>query len=302
MRLLLSGSHGLIGTHAMRVLSSRGHQVTPLVRRNGSERSAKVAWRPAEGFIEAPKLEEIQGVIHLAGAGIADGRWTEARRREIRDSRVQGTRLLAETLAALPRRPKFLFCASAMGFYGHRGDAWLDEEAGPGTGFLAEVCQEWEAAADPARAAGIRVVHLRLGVVLSVMGGALARMLPPFRLGLGGRLGDGSHYLSWIGLPDVSNALAFLIDHPEMSGPINLVAPQPVTNAEFTRALARALRRPALLPVPRVALRLLFGREMADEVFLASARLRPAVLQAAGFRFRFEELRAALDSLLRHRI
>ena len=302
MRLLVSGSHGLVGTHAMRVLSSRGHTVTPLVRRLGSERSAKVAWLPQDGFIEAHKLEDIQGVVHLAGAGIADQRWSPARMDEIRASRVDGTRLLATTIAAMPRPPKVMICASAMGIYGDRGDEWLTETSALGTGFLADVCREWEAAAQPAVDAGIRVVYLRLGVVLSAMGGALNKMLTPFRLGLGGRVGSGDQYMSWVGLPDVSTAIAFLLDRPDIRGPVNLGSPTPVTNVAFTRALGQELHRPTFLPLPAFALNLIFGKAMAREVFLSSARMRPEVLLRAGFPFRFTQLRPALESLLKHSI
>jgi uncharacterized protein len=302
MKLLISGSHGLVGTHAMRVLTSRGHTLTPLVRRYASERSAKVAWLPRENMIESWKMQEMQGVIHLAGESIAGGRWTEERKDSIRQSRVLGTALLARTIAAMPRPPKVFLCASAVGFYGDRGDEWMDEESGPGTGFLADVCREWEAAAQPAVDAGIRTVFLRLGLVLSTTGGVLAKMMPPFRLGLGGVLGHGRQYMSWIGLPDVSNAMAFILENPGIRGPVNLVAPNPVTNREFTATLATALRRPAFFPVPATALRLIFGRDMANECFLSSTRAQPSALARAGFEFRFTELAATIPNLLRHKI
>ncbi len=302
MKLLISGSHGLVGTHAMRVLTSRGHTLTPLVRRYASERSAKVAWLPRDNMIETWKIQEMQGVIHLAGESIAGGRWTAERKESIRQSRVEGTALLARTIASMPRPPKVFLCASAVGIYGDRGEEWVDEDSSPGRGFLTDVCRDWEAAAQPAIDAGIRTVFLRLGLVLSTTGGVLAKMMPAFRFGLGGTLGTGGQYMSWIGLPDVSNAMAFILENPGVSGPVNLVAPNPVTNREFTKCLASAMHRPAFLPVPATALRLLFGREMANECFLPSTRVKPAVLTRAGFEFRFTELGSALPSLLRHKI
>lgn len=218
-------------------------------------------------------------------------------KRRIRDSRVSGTRLLSEALAKLPTPPKVLVCASATGFYGDRGEEWLDERSAPGRGFLAEVCQEWEAAAKPARERGIRVVPLRIGIVLTPKGGALARMLPPFRFGLGGRLGDGRAYWSWVTLDDLLEAIQRALADTSLQGPVNVVSPNPVTNAEFTRILGRVLKRPTILPVPRFAVESIFG-EMGREAILASFRVKPAKLIESGFRFRFPDLESALRHLL----
>ncbi len=297
MRIVISGSHGLIGSALLPGLEARGHRVIRLVRGAAPPASEDISWDPGAGRIDAERLEGMDAVIHLAGASIAAGRWTAAQKARIRQSRVDGTLLLARTLAARARRPGVLLSASAVGYYGDRGSELLDERIGPGRGFLADLCRDWEAATDPARAAGIRVVVLRTGSVVSSHGGFLARLLPVFRLGVGGPLGSGRQYLSWIALPDVVGAVAHLLAREDVVGPVNLVAPHPVTNREFTRTLARLLRRPAVVPAPAPLLRALFG-EMADEALLASARVVPAKLLASGYAFRYPDLEGALRAVL----
>ena len=230
--------------------------------------------------------------MHLADESII-GRWTDRKKAEIRDSRVMGTRRLAEALARRAKKLAVMLCASATGYYGDRGDEPLREDSGPGSGFLADVCREWEAAADPARQAGIRVAHLRFGMVLGSSGGALAKMLPAFRLGLGGPLGDGTQYVSWIALDEIARIVEYALHAPSLTGPVNAVAPQAVMNRAFTKTLARVVRRPALFPVPRAAARLVFG-ELADALLFASQRVEPARLASSGYRFEFPELEGAL--------
>jgi uncharacterized protein (TIGR01777 family) len=256
----------------------------------------EISWDPGAGRIDAAALEGVDAVVHLAGESIGR-RWSAAVRSRILESRVRGTRLLADTLASLSRPPELLVSASAVGYYGDRGDEPLDESSPPGDDFLAGVAEAWENAANPAAEAGIRVVHPRFGVVLSPAGGALKRMLPAFRLGAGGRLGSGRQWMSWISIDDAVDALRFVIDTPALAGPIDFTAPEPVTNAEFTRVLGRLLRRPPFLAVPAAALRFLFG-EMADRTLLASQRARPARLLGAGFSFRHPTLEDALAALL----
>jgi hypothetical protein len=255
-----------------------------------------IPWDPAAGRLDPARLEGLDAVVHLAGENIA-GRWTAAKKARIRSSRVEGTRLLAEALAGLKRPPKTLLCASAIGYYGDRGAELLREESPAGTGFLAEVCREWEAAARPAAEKGLRVVHLRIGVVLSPAGGALARMLMPFKLGLGGRIGSGSQFMSWIASDDLSGVIRHALTTESLRGPVNAVAPQAVTNLEFTQTLGRVLRRPTPFPMPAFAARLAFG-EMAEALLLASARVEPTRLVASGYRFRAPELEGALRHLL----
>ena len=279
MNISISGASGFIGRHLMKSLAQAGHSLRALSRHTP----------PAES------LREADAIIHLAGEPVAQ-RWTAAAKQRILDSRVVGTRNLVEALAALPRRPEALICASAIGYYGSRGDEILTESSAPGSGFLPEVCVAWEREALAAEAFGIRVVRVRTGVVLDANGGALVRMLPPFRMGLGGRLGSGRQWMSWIHLEDLAALFQFAVES-QVRGPLNAVAPNPVTNSDFTRELARTLRRPAVFPVPEFALRLLFG-EMAD-VLLASQRVAPGAAEAAGFRFRFPQLAPALADLLR---
>jgi hypothetical protein len=296
MKIAITGSRGLLGSALVPALSKAGHDVVRLVR--GAPAGGEVAWSTAAG-VDPARLAGVDAVVHLAGESIAT-RWTAARKRRIRDSRVQGTRALAESLAAARPRPGTLVCASAIGYYGSRGDERLTEDSPAGRGFLADVCREWEAAAEPAARAGVRVVHLRFGVILSPAGGALARMLPPFRLGLGGVVGSGRQTMSWIAIDDAAGAVQHALAHEPMRGPANAVSPSPVTNAEFTRALGRVLRRPAIFPLPAFAARLLFG-EMADELLLSSARVEPARLAAAGYAFRHPDLEGALRHLLGRR-
>ena len=276
MNIVISGASGFIGQHLLKSLAQAGHAMRALSRH-----------APAES------LREADVIIHLAGEPVAQ-RWTAAAKQRIRDSRVVGTRNLVETLASLPRRPEVLICASAIGYYGSRGDEILTESSAPGSGFLPEVCVAWEREAQAAEAFGIRVVRVRIGVVLAAGGGALVRMLPPFRMGVGGRLGSGRQWMSWIHLEDLAALFQFAVES-QVRGPLNAVAPHPATNSDFTRELARVLRRPAVFPVPEFALRLLFG-EMAD-VLLASQRVMPAAAEAAGFHFHFPQLAQALEGL-----
>jgi uncharacterized protein (TIGR01777 family) len=298
MRLAITGSTGLVGSAVVTVLSAAGHEVVRLVRRAPAPGEKAVRWDPARGEVDAARLEGYDAVLHLAGENVGSGRWTTARKAAIRDSRVNGTRLLCDALAGLARPPKTLVCASAVGYYGDRGEETLAEESPPGTGYLAEVCREWEAASAPAARKGVRVVALRIGMVLSPEGGALPRMLPLFRAGLGGVIGGGRQYVSWVALDDLPHILLHALQRSDLSGPVNAVAPRPVTNREFTVALGKALARPTPLPVPAFALRLAVGREMADALLLASARVVPRRLEETGYRFRFPELGAAFRHLL----
>ena len=298
MRVAITGSTGLVGSEVVTVLSAAGHEVVRLVRRAPAPGEKAVRWDPVRREVDAAGLEGFDAVIHLAGENVGAGRWTPARKAAIRDSRVNGTRLLCDALAGLARPPKTLLCASAVGYYGDRGEETLAEESPPGTGYLAEVCREWEAASAPAARKGIRVVALRFGMVLSAKGGALARMLPLFRAGLGGVIGGGRQYVGWVALDDLPHIILHALQRGDLSGPVNAVAPRPVTNREFTEALGKALSRPTPLPVPAFALRLAVGREMADALLLAGARVVPRRLEETGYRFRFPELPAALRHLL----
>jgi hypothetical protein len=296
MKVLVSGSSGLIGSAVVSHLTAAGHYVIRLVREGPNRDRGDVVWEPVAGRIERAKIEGVDAAVHLAGEPIL-GLWTRAKRARIRRSRVQATEFLAETLAGLHQKPSTLLSASAVGYYGDRGSQWLDEASAPGEGFLPQLCQEWEASTQIARNAGLRVVNLRIGIVLSAKGGALASMLPAFRRGLGGRLGSGRQFLSWIALDDLANAILFAMEKPSLSGPVNLVAPAPVTNAELTQALARTLRRPAVLHVPAPALRLLPGG-MARETLLCSARVEPARLKQTGFKFEHQDVEQTLHHLV----
>ena len=289
MNIAITGASGLIGTALTEHLTSAGHTVTPLTR----DGSAGIAWDPAAGTIDAESLEGIDAVVHLAGAGIADKRWSDERRAVIKDSRVNGTRLLANTLAGLNKKPKVLLSGSAMGYYGDRGDEVLTETSAPGTGFLPEVCMAWEEETAPAEAAGIRVAHLRTGLVLSRNGGALAKMLPLFKLGLGGRMGKGDQWWSAISIDDEVGMIDWLLT-AEISGPVNLVCPEPTTNATFTKTLGGVLGRPTLLPVPAFGPKLLLGSDLAENLLFTSARVLPAVATTAGYTFKHPTLEAAL--------
>lgn len=292
MRVAITGASGLIGTEVARQLRAAGRRVTALVRRPAEPGRDEVPWDPA-GDSDPAVLAGMDAVVHLAGESVAGGRWTAARKRRIHDSRIVGTRNLSAALGQLSTPPRVLVCASAVGFYGERGADVLTEECGAGEGFLADVCQEWEAATQAAAAAGMRVVHVRIGMVLAANGGALPRMMTPMRWGLGGVVGPGTQYMSWITLHDVARVFVRAIDDETLAGPVNATAPTPVTNAAFTAELGRVLQRPTLLRVPAFAVRLLFG-EMGEELLLASTRAVPARLQAAGFEFEQPELGPAL--------
>lgn len=298
MKVLVTGSSGLIGTALVAHLLGGGHQVTRLVR-TGRPGPGEAGWDPAAGTIEAGKLESHDAVVHLAGVGIGDHRWTDDHKRAVLDSRVQGTGLLARTLAALTSPPKVLASASAVGFYGaDRGDEELTEADERGAGFLADVVARWEEAAAPAAGAGIRVARMRSGVVLSAAGGALKKQLLPFKAGIGGRLGTGRQWLSWISIDDEVAAITHTLTTERLSGPVNLTSPRPVTNAEFTATLARVLKRPAFMPVPTLALNALFGREMVKEMLLGGQRVTPAALEGSGFTFAHPSLEDALRHAL----
>ncbi len=306
MRILVTGATGFIGSALVPFLTAGGHDVTRLLRPQTASSPAGTAgaapavgdarWDPSSGVIDRTALEGHDAVIHLAGESVA-GKWTADKKARIRASRIDGTRRLAEALAALERPPRVLVCASAIGFYGDRGDERLTEASAPGRGFLADVVREWEAAAEPARRRGIRVVHPRIGMVLAPGGGALARLLPSFRLGAGGKLGSGRQWVSWIALEDLLDLLLHLAATGALEGPVSAVAPGAVTNAEFSRILGKVLGRPTVLRVPAFAARMAFG-EMADEVLLASTRVIPARLEAAGYRFRHPEIEGALRHML----
>ena len=298
MRILISGSSGLIGRSLTERLRSAGDTLCTLVRRKAEKSQDEIGWDPEAGVLDSSRLDGVDAVVHLAGKPIAS-RWTEETKRAIRDSRVRGTKRLAEAVAQLPRRPKVFIAASAVGFYGSRGDEPLDETSAPGTGFLADVCQEWEEAAAPARDAGIRTVHLRTGLVLSRKGGLLARVLLAFKMGAGGIVGTGRQWLSWISLGDATAAIQYAIGAAELSGPVNLTAPQPVPNAEFARTLGKILGRPTLVPVPAFAVSLLLG-EMGDELLLSGQKVLPKKLLAAGFSFAHPDLESAIRWALAH--
>jgi uncharacterized protein (TIGR01777 family) len=297
VKVLISGSHGLVGTSLVAHFQRSGSVVYPLLRSPVSGLQPNVFWDPAAGVLEAGALEGFDVVIHLAGENLASGRWTAARKARIRDSRVKGTQLLAGALARLRRPPRTFLCASAIGIYGNRGHEFLNEEARAGEGFLSAVCQEWEAAAQRSAQAGIRVGCLRFGVILSDRGGALRKMLAPFRLGLGGVIGSGEQFWSWIGLDDVIGGIDHVLATETLHGPLNFVSPQPVTNREFTKTLGRVLRRPTFFKVPRFAARLALG-QMADEALLGSQRVLPSKLLNSGYTFRYPDLQAALKRAL----
>ena len=298
MRIAVSGSSGLIGSALVQSLKADGHQVVRLVRGDPAPGSEDVLWNPERDALHPEALDGTDAVVHLAGATIAE-RWTPERRRRIVESRVRGTALVARTVAGSARPPRVLVSASAVGIYGDGGDRLLDETSPTGTGFLADTARAWEAAADPARAAGVRVVHPRFGIVLSPRGGMIGRLMLPFKLGAGGRVGSGRQWQSWVSLHDTVRALRFAIDVDAMAGPANVTSPYPVTNEELTRTLARALGRPSFAAVPGFALRLAFG-EMADEVLLAGQRVTPKRLLDAGFQFRHPVLEEALRFELSH--
>lgn len=294
-RVLVTGASGPIGKALLPSLETAGARVTRLVTGKASGQG-QIHWDPDQP-LSPEVVSGFDAVIHLAGESIV-GRWTESKKRRIHDSRVHGTKNLSEALARAAEKPHVLVAGSATGYYGDRGDEILRESSASGSGFLPEVCREWEAASHAALDAGIRVVHSRTGIVLSPSGGALGQMLTPFRFGVGGRLGSGRQWMSWIHVQDMVNVILFLLKNESVQGPVNMVAPNPVTNAEFTRVLGKVLSRPTILPVPTFALHMAFG-EMADELLLSSARVEPRRLLDAGFSFRYADLSSALESLLK---
>lgn len=297
MRVLVTGASGLVGAALGTRLQAEGHTVTPLVRGQWAN-TDQPSWDPQKGRIELGKGAPFEAFVHLAGENIAAGRWTVKQKRAIRDSRVDGTRLLCEAIAKLEEKPRVLICASAIGFYGERGDTELDETSPSGTGFLPDVCREWEEATQPAIEVGVRVVHLRIGVVLASEGGALAKMLTPFKMGVGGVIGNGRQYMSWISLTDVVRVIQFALRDETLQGPVNTVAPGAVTNREFTKTLGKTLGRPTIFPMPAFAAKLAFG-EMAEALLLGSTRVTPKRLTDAGFSFEHPQLSEALSAILK---
>ena len=297
MNILVSGASGFVGSALVPVLESAGHSVRRLVRQRPESGSPDVHWDPMGLFDPVGGIEGFDAVVHLAGESVV-GRWTRDKKIRILNSRKLGTMALASAVARSKKPPKVFVCASAVGYYGNRGDELLTEESTSGSDFLADVARQWEAALAPATKAGIRTVMLRIGFILSSRGGGLARMLPPFRMGLGGRVGSGRQWMSWISIYDVVAAIQHALATEALWGPVNAVAPHPVTNAEFTRTLGRILGRPTIFPMPGFAARLAFG-EMADALLLASQRVQPVKLQSSGFQFRHPELEGALRELLK---
>jgi len=297
MRVAVSGSSGMVGSALLPFLTAGGHSTVRLVRSKRETDGDAVLWDPDAGEVDLAGLAGVDAVVHLAGESIAGGRWTEAKKRRIRESRTKGTRLLAEGLAKLAKPPRVMVCASAIGYYGDRGDEVLTEASASGQDFLSDVAREWEAACEPARAAGVRVVNLRFGVILSPRGGALAKMLTPFKMCVGGRIGSGRQWWSWVALDDVVGAIHFALTRDDLDGPVNVTAPNPVRNEEFTGILGRVLGRPTVFPMPAFAARLALG-EMADALLLCSQRVEPRRLTEARFPFRHTELEDALRHVL----
>lgn len=300
MKVLITGSSGLIGSATIPFLIGGGAEVVRLVRPGSSSvagLAGEFAWDPSAGTIEESRLESLDAVIHLSGENIGARRWTQTQKRRLIDSRITGTQLLSGSLARLKHPPKVLLSASAVGYYDDQGEEWVDEGSSPGRGFLADLVRQWEAATTAATQRGIRVVHMRFGMVLAPSGGVLARMLTPFRLGLGGRIGSGRQYQSWIAMDDVLGAFRHLLEHAELSGAVNVTSPNPVTNSEFTESLGRAISRPTLAPLPAFVARLALG-EMADELLLKGARVRPTKLLDNGYTFLYPHLEGALRHLL----
>jgi uncharacterized protein (TIGR01777 family) len=297
--VVISGGTGLIGSALTRSLEADGHRIARLTRPQSKPRSGDtVAWDPPAGTIDGAALEGVDVVVNLAGAGIGDKKWTPARKRVVLDSRLQATSLLARTAARLDRPPAIFVSGSAVGYYGNRGDETLTEDSGPGDDFVAEVCVQWEDAARPAAEAGLRVAWIRSGLVLDADGGVLHRLLLPFKLGLGGRIGSGSQYRSWISLADEVSAIRRIIDDPSLGGPVDLTAPNPVTDAEFAATLARVLHRPAKLPTPTLPLKLVYGDELVQHLLLDGQRVLPDKLLASGFTFAHPDLETALRAIL----
>jgi uncharacterized protein (TIGR01777 family) len=297
MIIAITGSSGLVGTALIHALEADGHLIRPVVRRATRQGANEIRWDPENGTIDAAEFAGVDAVVHLAGENIAGHRWTQSFKDKILASRVRSTKLLSDTLANLASKPTVLISASAIGCYGSRGSELVDESATNGRGFLAEVCQQWEAATASAKAADIRVVNLRIGFVLSKDGGGLAKMLTPFRLGLGGVIGSGQQYISWIALDDLVRVIQFTLSAAALVGPVNATAPNPVTNREFTKTLGSVLHRPTIFPMPAFAAKLAFG-EMADDMLLSSIRVEPHALDNARFEFRYPQLEAALRHIL----
>ncbi|MCB1213839.1 MAG: TIGR01777 family oxidoreductase [Deltaproteobacteria bacterium] len=299
MKILVSGSSGLVGSHLVSQLKASGHEIARLVRHAADRAVGEIYWEPSRGSIDKEALEAFapEAVINLAGENIASGRWTEAKKKEIRDSRVEGTKILSKALAHLKLRPQVFINASALGYYGERGEEWMTETSEAGLGFLPEVCQAWEDATQEAKQAKIRTINLRIGIVLSKEGGALKKMLTPFCLGLGGVMGNGRQFMSWIALEDLIRILLFALEEKKLEGPVNAVSPHPVTNKVFTKTLGRVLLRPTIFPMPASVARMIFG-EMADDLLLASTRARPEKLKAVDFEFKYPQLKEALKSIL----
>ncbi len=297
MKVLITGSSGLIGSALIVALKAQGHSVVRLVRRAAKGEEGRAGWDPETGKLDPDVFEGVDAVVNLAGENIGAARWTPERKKRMRESRVRATKLLSETLAQLDHPPEVLVSASAVGYYGSRGAEVLFEEAAPGSGFLPEVCAAWEAATEPAKERGIRVVNLRIGMVLSGKGGALQPMVSAFKMGGGGKLGDGRQFMAWVAIDDLTRAILFVMENKSLRGPVNAVAPSPVSNAEFTKTLGRVLGRPTLFPMPAFVVRLLFG-EMADALLLASARAEPRRLLDSGFTFQHAQLEGALRHVL----
>lgn len=298
MRVIITGASGLIGSQLESFLLSKGNSVKRLVRKKNPLSKNEAFWDPVNGYLDASEIDGFDAIINLAGESLSEGRWSEEKKQRILESRIQGTQLLSQKIAELPHPPKVLINASAIGFYGDRGEEELTEKSASGSkSFVAKVCRDWEAATSGVLQAGIRVVCLRIGVVLSSKGGALAKMIPPFKMGVGGIIGSGEQYISWIAINDLVEVIYHVLTCEEIKGPVNAVSPNPVQNKDFTRILGDVLHRPSLFPMPAFAARLAFG-EMADELILASTRVYPLELQKTGFQFKYPELRQALEGVL----
>jgi uncharacterized protein (TIGR01777 family) len=297
MKIAIAGASGLVGSALIPSLTQDGAAISRLVR--STARAGEIEWHPNQDQLDAKSLEGFDVIINLAGENIAGGRWTDEQKRKIRDSRVSGTYLLSEAIAKMNARPGAFICASATGIYGDRDDETLDEQSESGGGFLAGVCREWEKACEPAIKAGVRVVNLRLGPILAREGGMLAKLLTPFKMGMGGKVGSGRQYVSWVALDDVVSAIKLAINDQSVRGPVNIVSPNPVTNEEFTRTLGHLLNRPTALAIPAFAARLAFG-EMADEMLLAGQKVLPKKLLSLGFEFKYPELETALRRYVSH--
>ena len=297
MKIAIAGASGLVGSALIPSLTNDGAAITRLVR--GAAKSGEIEWHPNQDQLDEQTLAGFDVIINLAGENIAGGRWTDEQKRKIRDSRVGGTHLLSEAIAKMDVKPSAFICASATGIYGDRDDETLDEQSESGGGFLAGVCREWEKACEPAIKAAVRVVNLRLGPILGREGGMLSKLLTPFKMGMGGKVGSGKQYISWVALDDVVNAIKLAISNQTIRGPVNIVSPNPVTNEEFTRTLGHVLNRPTALAMPAFAARLAFG-EMADEMLLASQKVLPKKLMSMGFEFKFAQLEAAFRRYVAH--